>query len=485
MKKNRRDFLKLTGLSGISLVGASMMPGYAATQNKDKQPALSNEPAHKSSPEMPTEPLEPAPEWLQNADMITTAPWFKTLDKSDIQNKIWNGYDIEFEDVWVEKYVRLAADNGLKKIHEQIPIIKDGIFDGSSIKGVPLISHVPISETAFKQAHKQGFRVIPYVHFTDIHTFYADQDIFPFQHPEVLLRDKEGKWVHIPMDGTDRFNRFLICANNPVYCKLSLAYIKKIMDWGADGLFVDNVGHRKECFAPNFTKKNPEFPPYIHEHIYPENTHDYAWDRFLESVYKLVKSYGKDKIVVLNSGIDTEFQKNGDCCMWESFIYSWAWEGRRPEDSWDNINKRAAENEWYTKSGRRITALSTINPLRQKARDDAFWAFSAARLLDFIWWAELDGTGAEMLYRVHLGKASGPLNDENGLSFRIYENGIIVLNDSTDDKNLEIALPGSFHQSQLLDLYNDSKKIPVKNGKVKVSIPKDCARVYITSSKKD
>lgn len=481
MNKNRRNFLKLTGLSGISLVGSSVLHGHTRIHKSDGHNLLPENTADNSSWAIPGEPLEPAPDWLQDADMITSAPWYTTADKPNTINRIWKGYDIEFEDVWVEKYVRLASANGLKKIHEQIPIVKNGTFDGTSIKGVSLISHVPANETAFKQAHKQGFRVIPYVHFTDIHTFYADQDIFPFQHPEVILRDKEGKWVHIPMDGTDRFNRFLTCANNPVYCKLSLAYIKKIMDWGADGLFIDNVGHRKECFAPKFTKKNPEFVPYIHEHIYPDKTHDYAWDRFLESAYRLVKSYGNDKIVLLNSGIGTEFQKNGDCCMWESFIYSWAWEGRRPEHSWEKIKERATQNKWYTTSGRRITALSTINPSSKTAKEDAFWAFSAARLVEFIWWADLKETDAEILYRVHLGKILSPLKDENGLSFRIYDNGVVVLNDSRENRNLEIVLPDSFRQNQLLDIYNDSKTLPVRNKKVKVSIPGSCARVYLVT----
>lgn len=480
MNKTRRNFLTLTGLSGISLLGSSLIPGYAAT-DKDRHNQSPEETMGKQNSVIPQDTLEPAPEWLQNADMITAASWYTTVDKPDIQNNIWKGYDIDFQDVWIEKIVRLAAGNGLKKVHAQTLIVKNGTFDGTSIKGVPLISHVPVSEVAFKQAHQQGFRVIPYLHFTDIHTFYADQDIFPFQHPEVLLRSEDGKWVHIPMDGTDRFNRFLICANNPTYCKLSLAYIKKIMDWGADGLFIDNVGRRQECFAPNFTKRDPEFAPYIHEHIYPENTHDYAFDRFLESVHTLVKRYGNDKIVLLNSGIGTESQKNGDCCMWESFIYSWAWKGRRPEDSWEKIKERAVQNEWYTKSGRRITALSTIDRTRTEAKDDAFWAFSAARLVGFIWWATLKGTGAEMLYQVHLEKALSPLKEEDGLSFRIYENGLIVLNDSTVDRTLEIVLPDSFQQNRLLDIYNDSKIIPIKNKKVKVSVPAKTARVHMSS----
>ncbi|MDD4870301.1 MAG: DUF4838 domain-containing protein, partial [Kiritimatiellae bacterium] len=134
----------------------------------------------------PEQKLTPAPEWIQKADMFTSAGWYVTADKPNTTNSIWKGYDIELKDVSVERIVRLASANGLKKKHEQVPAVIDGTFDGTEIKGVSLISHVPVSQMAFKQAHEQGFRVIPYVHFTDIHSFYSDQDIFLFQHPEVL-----------------------------------------------------------------------------------------------------------------------------------------------------------------------------------------------------------------------------------------------------------------------------------------------------------
>ena len=346
-----------------------------------------------------------------------------------------------------------------------------------------MISHVPHSKKAFEEAHKQGVKVIPYVHFTDIHSFYADQDVFLFQHPEILLKDANGKWVHIPMDGSDRAFRFLTCANSPSYWKLSLAYVKKMMDWGADGIFIDNVGERKPCFAPKFnvpessSARNPEFPPYVHEHLFQDTTQDYAWDRMLQTINALVKSYGEDKIVVLNSGIGEEFQKNGDCCMWESFIYSWAWEGRR--HTWDDVKKRAQDNAWYLNAGRRIVALSTINPALKEAKDNAFWAFSAARLVDFIWCATLNGTGAEALYQAHMGKALEPLKETNGLASRAFENGIIVLNNSMDDQNVELSLPDGFQPKQLLNLYNGSQIIQIKNKKVKVTVPKKSARVYL------
>jgi gliding motility-associated-like protein len=424
--------------------------------------------------------LDPAPEWLQKSDMVTMSGWYITSGNPNAQNPIWKGYDLEFKDVTVERIIRLASSNGSKKVHEMVPVVKDGTFDGTSIKGVSLISHAPVSQAAFTQAHEQGFRVIPYVHFTDIHDYYADQDVFIFEHPEILLKDANGKWMHIPMDGSDRLYRFLTCANSPRYWNLALIYVKKIMDWGADGIFIDNVGNRQTCFAQNFIKTSPEFPPYVHEHLFPSATQDEAWDLLLQSIRSLVKGYGEDKIVLLNSGIGTQFEKDGDCCMWESFIYSWAWEGRL--HTWQDVKKKAQDNAWYLDAGRRITALSYLNTSRTEVKDDAFWAFSAARLVDFIWWSSLKGTDAEVLYQAHMGSGLESFKETNGLAYRAFENGLIVLNDNTEDQNVELTLPDGFQPDRLLDLFNDSQIIQVINKKVTVAVPKKTARVYLKPS---
>ena len=413
----------------------------------------------------PYENTSPAPEWLQKADMFSS-------DRS-----VWINHKFMIKDTVMTRIIRVRADNRPERITEGYPFETIDAFDGSIVKGVSLMSHVPHSKKAFNEAHKQGVRVIPYVHFTDIHIQYADQDVFYFQHPEIILKDARGKWMHIPMDGSDRLHRFLTCANSPSYWNLSLAYVKKMMDWGADGVFIDNVGRREPCFATKFTVRNPEFEPYVHEHLFPDTSHNYAWDRMIQAIRLLVKSYGEDKIVVLNSGIGTQFQKNGDCCMWESFIYSWAWEGRR--HTCDEVKKRAQSNEWYLKTGRRITALSTINRERKEAKDDAFWAFSAARLVDFIWWASLNGTGAEVLFQAHMGNSLEPMKESNEIASRAYENGFIVLNDSSEDQTVELTVPATIKSRSLMDLYNNSQSVPVKNKKLKVTVPGKMARVYV------
>jgi hypothetical protein len=416
----------------------------------------------------PNEKLDPAPEWLQKSDMFT------------FEGGVWKGHQFIIKDTLITHIVRIRASYGRKEITEHYPVETIGSFDGSLIRGVSLFTQAPHSQKAFEEAHKQGIRAIPYVHFSDIHTNYADQDVFYFLHPEIILKDAKGNWLHMPMDGSNRMFRLLTCANSPSYWKLSLAYIKKMMDWGADGIFLDNVDdHREPCFAKKTTVRNPEFPPYEHEHLFPDATQDYAWDRLLQAIRALVKSYGEDKIVLINSGIDSQFQKDGDCCEWESFIYSWAWEGRR--QTWDDVKKLAKNNEWYLNAGRRITAKSFLNRSRKEIKDDAFWAFSAARLVDFIWWAELNRTGAEVLYQAHMGKGLEPFKETNGLAYRAYQNGVIVLNDSEVDQNVELTLPSGFQPKHLMDLYNSSQIVQVKNKKIKVAVPKKSARVYLLS----
>jgi len=251
------------------------------------------------------------------------------------------------------------------------------------------------------------------------------------------------------------------------------------MDWGADGVFIDNVGSREPCFAPEFTNLNPEFDPYVHEHLFPDATHNYAFDRFLQAIRTLVKSYGEDKVVVLNSGIGTELQKNGDCCMLESFIYSWAWKGRNQNQNWTNLKERIKKYESFKNAGRLTTALSSLDPSRKEVKDDAYWAFSAARLLGIIWWSNLENTGAERLYQAHMGESLQLLQEMDQVAYRTFENGIIVLNDGVENKTFTISLPNEFHHKQLIDLYDGKRQIEVINEGIKITVPMQGARIYL------
>jgi hypothetical protein len=434
------------------LVLAALMVGPADLFGDDRDPLLDTGMAAQYGLKVPppTEIIDPAPEWLRGAHMIVGS------------RATWTGHEYTLKDTLVTRIVRARAGHRRMELVDYYPVENVEGFDGASIEGVPLISHVPHSRDAYKYAHEAGFRIIPYVHFMCIHTNYADQDVFYYQHPEILV---------------NRLHRFLTCANSPSYWKLSLAYVKKMMDWGADGVFIDNVGLRKPCLAPRFNRRNPEFDSYRHEHLFPGATHDYAWDRMLQAIRALVKSYGEDKIVILNSGIGTRFQKDGDCCEWESFIYSWAWEGRR--HTWGDVKARAADNAWYLKSGRRIVASSYLDRERSEVKEDAFWAFSAAALVNFIWWEGLDQTGAEILYKAHLGEGLADFAEMDGVAYRPFKNGLIVLNDSMDDRKLDVPVSPGFGPGRLLDLFHGARSMPVRGGKVTVTVPRKTARVYL------
>jgi hypothetical protein len=59
------------------------------------------------------------------------------------------------------------------------------------------------------------------------------------------------------------------------------------------------------------------------------------------------------------------------------------------------------------------------------------------------------------------------------------ENGLIVLNDSTSDRQLDLPITGHFASSELLDLYGGKKTVPIDRGVVKVSIPGKMARIFV------
>ena len=415
-----------------------------------------------------TNAIKPAPAWIREAEIVSSSA------------AVWKGYELSLLQTQVTRIVRARAGHARMQVVDHYPVEKVTGMDAASVRGVPLLSHVPHSPDVFRLAHEHGIRAIPYVHFMCIHINYADQDVFYFEHPEILVKDEKGHWVHTGMDGSDRLHRFRTCANSPSYWKLSLAYVKKMMDMGADGVFVDNCSHRVPCFGTKFNKaRNPEFDPYVHEHLFPNASHDYAWGRFLQAVRALVKSYGEDKVVVLNSSIGDPWQSVGDCCMWESFIFSWAWEGRR--HTWSDVKKKAKANEWFLNAGRRIVALSFLDPKRHNMKNDSFWAFANARLVDFILWANFDHTEVEFLNRVHLGAGLGPYKETEQVAFRFFENGLIVLNDSSEDRGIKLPVAPGFTHRQLLDLNDGKTTIRVDQGAVVVKVPGKMVRIFVAA----
>jgi hypothetical protein len=143
------------------------------------------------------------------------------------------------------------------------------------------------------------------------------------------------------------------------------------------------------------------------------------------------------------------------------------------------VKTKARANQWYLDAGRRIVALAFLDPQRHDMKNDSFWAFARARLVDFIPWANLDHTEVEFLNRVRLGRGLGPVQEAEHVAHRFFENGLIVLNDSSEDREVELRSADGFAPTPLLDLYEGKKIEPLDKGAVKLRVPSKTAKILV------
>jgi hypothetical protein len=68
----------------------------------------------------------------------------------------------------------------------------------------------------------------------------------------------------------------------------------------------------------------------------------------------------------------------------------------------------------------------------------------------------------------------------DGVAYRPFQNGIVILNDSMDNRRLDLPLPDNFKPDRLLDLFDGSRTLRVKGGKIRLNVPRKMARVYLS-----
>lgn len=397
---------------------------------------------------------QPAPDWLRNAEMVTS--W-------DRENKT---------------------------------------TDQKRLSGIPLLINVQ-GKAGIDDAHAKGFRGIPYTSSMD--GFVDERGIpprtgrFPIR-PETsnaLLVDQDGRFVDTLMDGTYRLHRKLVCANSTTFQKVMMEFLREDMDAGMDGLFIDNVSARRaECYgdglkigyssryhtilaeARNVKFQDPRLSDVpVHQHIYPGRSHDYAFRQWLLKVREMVKSYGPDKITLINGGV--EYADCADGTMIESYICSWAWKGRRL--NWQQLKDLAGKYGPYLSKGGVVVALSYLGQTQSTVKDDAFFCYAAARLSGFIWsdYRTLGDDPATILYRSHPGPAVTPvLAASPGVEYRWHRDGLIAINGTDQPAELKLTVPAAQAGRVMSDLYED-RKIPIRGGKLSLSMPAQSGRIYL------
>ncbi|MBI4558804.1 MAG: hypothetical protein HY706_14575 [Candidatus Hydrogenedentes bacterium] len=349
-------------------------------------------------------------------------------------------------------------------------------WDALAQSKVAFITHCPVNHEFFARCHALGIRCFPYVTFYQGFASQTYENINLKDHPEFIEVDAEGNLKRTGFwESEDAKNMYTTCPNVHAYQDAMVDWVRRILEAGANGVFVDNLSSRAPCFGPKFGK---------HEHLYEDQNHAFAM--LLKRVRELVKQYQPEGAVLGNSASPTtlpkEFWKYLDAEMLESYVCTWV-STERWFDWKTHWNKAGKDLQPYVKAGKQIQALSYLGHTPYGVRADAFFCYASARLAGFVWNGGVPLSNAEAadLYRLRLGK---PLTDElesNGIHYRIFERGLVAVNpDREKSGTIPVAPPTP--GPRLFDLFGDGQgrgRVIDVSPPGALEIPSYSGRVYL------
>lgn len=311
---------------------------------------------------------------------------------------------------------------------------------------VAFVTHCPVNREFFERCHALGIRCFPYVTFYQGFATQTYQGINLKDHQDFVEIDADGNLKRTGFwESEDAKNMYTTCPDVQAYQDAMVDWVRGLMEMGADGVFVDNLTSRVECYGPKFNK---------HQHVYNDANHAFAM--LLKRVREVVKQYKPDGAVLGNSAnppsLPREFWKYLDAEMLESYICTWASQ-ERWFDWKDHWHKAGVELQDFVRAGKQIQALSYLGHTPYGVREDAFFCYASARLAGFVWsgGSPSDENVAD-LYRLRLGKALGPEQEQNGVYFRVFERGMVVVNPDRENAS-EIDLVPPIPCRRLLDIF--------------------------------
>ncbi len=319
-------------------------------------------------------------------------------------------------------------------------------WDALAASKVAFVTHCPVNREFFERCHALGIRCFPYVTFYQGFAYLTYQGINLKDHPDFIEVDADGNLKRTGFwESEDAKNMYTTCPNVQAYQDVMVAWVTKLMELGADGVFVDNLGTRAECFGPKFGK---------HEHLYNDQNHAFAM--LLKRVREVVKQFKPDGAVLGNSAdppsLPREFWKYLDAEMLESYICTWV-SKERWFDWESHWHKAGVVLQDFLRAGKQIQALSYLGHTPYGIREDAFFCYASARLAGFVWsgGSPADPEVAD-LYRIRLGEPQSSEIKQNGVYFRVFERGMVVLNPDKD-RPAELELTPPIPCRRLFDLF--------------------------------
>lgn len=313
---------------------------------------------------------------------------------------------------------------------------------------VKFITHCPINKEFFERCHTLGIRCFPYVTFYQGFATQTYMGVNLKDHPNYIEVDEQGNLKRTGFwESEDAKNMYTTCPNVKEYQDAMVAWVKKIMDLGADGVFVDNIGHRVPCFGPKFGK---------HKHLYDDP--DHAFSMLLKRTRELIKSYNRDGALIVNSAsplsIPAEYWKYIDADMLESYICTWA-SKERWFDWKTHWHEQGVKLQPYLKAGKQVQALSYLGSTPYGVREDAFFCYATARLAGFVWTSGSTGDpDVAPLHQLRLGKPLSDEVEENGIYYRPFEAGLVAVNPDKVKKGF-ITLKPPIPTSRFFDFFDN------------------------------
>ena len=243
---------------------------------------------------------------------------------------------------------------------------------------VKFITHCPVNRDFFARCHALGIRCFPYVTFYQGCATETYKGVNLKDHPELIEVDAQGNLKRTGFwESEDAKNMYTTCPNVSAYQNAMVAWVERIMELGADGVFVDNISSRAACFGPKFGK---------HQHLYDDQNHAYAM--LLKRVRQLIKRYQPEGALIVNSAsplhTPAEYWKYIDADMLESYICTWV-SKERWFDWKTHWHEQGIKLRPYIEAGKQVQALSYLGHTPYGIKEDALFCYASARLAGFVW----------------------------------------------------------------------------------------------------
>jgi hypothetical protein len=346
------------------------------------------------------------------------------------------------------------------------------LWEALAASKVAFVTHCPVNREYFNRMHALGIRAFPYVTFYQGFATRTYEGVNLKDHPEFIEVDAEGNLKRTGFwESEDAKNMYTTCPAVAEYQEAMLAWVRQIMELGADGVFVDNLGRRVPCFGPKFGR---------HQHLYDDPNHAFAM--LLKRVREVVKHYRPDGAVLGNSAnplsLPHEYWAYLDAEMLESYICTWV-----SKDRWfdwhDHWHEQGLKLQPFIKAGKQIQALSYLGHTGYGVREDAFFCYASARLAGFVWngGRPLSDPDTAVLYQIRLGPPLGPEQSSEGVYYRLFDRGMVVLNPDKQ-KAASLTLPADVPSMRLYDLFAGAVVDAGANGS-RLDIPAYAGRVYL------